>query len=126
MILFVDDDQDLAGMILLGLTSPKNSQRIGFRTIRYYYEPREALDFVHKVVSGEVLVRDGIELVITDYDMPGMNGAELATEIRKVLPDVPILFHTGTHKKIEYFENSFIRKKGCSITDLINDIEELI
>ncbi len=31
------------------------------------------------------------DLVITDYDMPGMNGAELATRLRAIRPDLPVL-----------------------------------
>jgi CheY-like chemotaxis protein len=35
------------------------------------------------------------DLVITDYDMPGMNGAGLANALRKVRPDLPILLLTA-------------------------------
>ncbi len=43
------------------------------------------------------LLRTGTEpdLVITDYLMPGMTGTELAAEIRKVHPAVPMLLATG-------------------------------
>lgn len=35
------------------------------------------------------------DLVITDYDMPGMNGAALAKALRKIRPDLPILLLTA-------------------------------
>jgi PAS domain S-box-containing protein len=35
------------------------------------------------------------DLVLVDFAMPGMNGAELAREIRARLPDLPIVFVTG-------------------------------
>jgi PAS domain S-box-containing protein len=35
------------------------------------------------------------DLVITDYDMPGMNGADLARAARRVRPDLPILLLTA-------------------------------
>jgi signal transduction histidine kinase len=38
---------------------------------------------------------DGIDLLLLDFAMPGMNGAELAREARARRPDVPILFVTG-------------------------------
>jgi CheY-like chemotaxis protein len=34
-------------------------------------------------------------LVLLDFAMPGMNGAEVAREIRARRPDLPILFVTG-------------------------------
>jgi PAS domain S-box-containing protein len=35
------------------------------------------------------------DLVITDYLMPGINGAELASELRQSRPDMPVLLLTG-------------------------------
>ncbi|PLK23689.1 hypothetical protein C0V72_08635, partial [Porphyrobacter sp. TH134] len=43
-------------------------------------------------------IREGAaewDLVITDYDMPGMNGAELARSLRKLRPDLPIVLLTA-------------------------------
>jgi signal transduction histidine kinase len=39
--------------------------------------------------------QDGIELLLLDFAMPGMNGAELAREARARRPELPILFLTG-------------------------------
>lgn len=38
---------------------------------------------------------DAWTLLVTDYDMPGMNGAELAAAARAVRPDLPILLVTA-------------------------------
>jgi len=38
---------------------------------------------------------NGIELLIVDFAMPGMNGAELARQVRIRWPTLPILFATG-------------------------------
>jgi CheY-like chemotaxis protein len=35
------------------------------------------------------------DLVLLDFAMPGMNGAELARAARKLYPDLPIVFVTG-------------------------------
>ncbi|PLK22408.1 hybrid sensor histidine kinase/response regulator, partial [Porphyrobacter sp. TH134] len=43
-------------------------------------------------------IREGAavwDLVITDYDMPGMTGAELARSLRKLRPDLPIVLLTA-------------------------------
>jgi DNA-binding NtrC family response regulator len=43
------------------------------------------------------LIREGtdIDLVITDYRLPGMNGIEFLERCRKILPSVPIIMITG-------------------------------
>lgn len=38
---------------------------------------------------------DGWDLIVTDYDMPEFNGAELARSVRRMRPDVPILLCTA-------------------------------
>lgn len=37
----------------------------------------------------------GVDLMITDFAMPGMNGAQLALEARRLFPNLPILLATG-------------------------------
>jgi CheY-like chemotaxis protein len=39
--------------------------------------------------------QDGIELLLLDFAMPGMNGAEVARAARARRPKLPILFVTG-------------------------------
>ena len=39
--------------------------------------------------------KGALDLMIVDYAMPGMNGAEVAREVRARRPDLPILFVTG-------------------------------
>ena len=38
------------------------------------------------------------DLMVTDFAMPGMNGAQLATAARELAPDLPVLFVTGFAK----------------------------
>lgn len=38
---------------------------------------------------------DGFDLMITDYSMPGMNGAELGKAARQLFPNLPILVASG-------------------------------
>jgi CheY-like chemotaxis protein len=43
----------------------------------------------------DVLGRVGVDIALLDFAMPGMNGAELAKEIRARRPHMPIVFATG-------------------------------
>ena len=53
------------------------------------------------------VIRDGaeIDLVITDYQMPGMNGVEFLTILRKALPTVPVIMLTG-YSSVEIYLQS--------------------
>ena len=54
---------------------------------------------VVQAASGHEALRqprdDGIELIVTDYLMPGMNGVDLSREARRLRPSLPILLITG-------------------------------
>ena len=43
----------------------------------------------------EILEGSQVDAVITDYDMPGINGLELLNIIKEKFPDVPVIFFTG-------------------------------
>ena len=47
--------------------------------------------------SALFLIREGVnvDLVITDYRMPGMNGVEFIRGLRRILPSVPTIMLTG-------------------------------
>jgi CheY-like chemotaxis protein len=50
---------------------------------------REALHIAH--------TRAGrVDLLLTDFDMPGMNGAALAQELRVDSPDLPVILMSGS------------------------------
>lgn len=38
---------------------------------------------------------NGFDLVMTDYSMPDMNGVELTVNLKKLLPDMPVILCTG-------------------------------
>jgi CheY-like chemotaxis protein len=43
---------------------------------------------------------DEFDLVITDYTMPELTGLDLAREVRRIRPDMPVLLCTGFSEKI--------------------------
>jgi CheY-like chemotaxis protein len=44
----------------------------------------------------QLLAHDGpFDVVVTDYAMPGMNGLDLATRVKRIQPQLPIVLATG-------------------------------
>jgi CheY-like chemotaxis protein len=74
---------------------------------------------------------EGYDLVVTDMTMPGMNGLELAREIRKIRPEIPTILCTGYSElvneekaKQEGF-NRFIQKP-LHIRDLAAAVRDVL
>ena len=78
--LFVDDDLLIAGSTVDLL------EDLGHEVIE-----------VHSAIEALRLLEDGLaaDLLITDHAMPGMTGIELAREVRRQYPQLPILLATG-------------------------------
>ena len=79
MILVVDDDASVRVTIGRALAA------LG-------YAVREAPDGPSAL---EAVEQEALTLVILDYMMPGMDGAEVAREIAAIDPELPIVFSTG-------------------------------
>jgi CheY-like chemotaxis protein len=85
-ILIVDDEPDVAEL---------------FRQ-RFRREARQGTYVLHFATSGEAaleLLADGIEpqliVILSDINMPGMDGLTLLQEIKRVRPDVPVMMVTA-------------------------------
>ena len=79
MILVVDDESAVRATIARALAA------LGY-SVREAADGPSALAIVHE---------EELTLVILDYVMPGMDGAEVARAIAAVAPDLPIVFSTG-------------------------------
>ena len=80
MILVVDDDPLVRATIVGALNE------LGYQT-------GEAADGTAALAALRAIERPS--LVIMDYVMPGMDGAEAAREIAAIDPDLPVVFSTG-------------------------------
>ena len=54
-----------------------------------------------------VRATNALDLVMTDYLMPGMNGAELADQIRRIRPNLPVLIVTGYAETLGHEKRAF-------------------
>ncbi len=80
LVLVVDDD-DAVREVTAGLLTD-----LGYNVVEAG-SGGAALDLIERL--------DGIDAVVLDFAIPGMNGADLARELRARRPRVPILFATG-------------------------------
>jgi len=83
-ILVVEDDPSARESIILLL-------RIDRHTVTEARDGKEALELVS---------RQSFDLVLLDYAMPGMQGWEVALNIRRISPALPILMVTAYLEKL--------------------------
>jgi CheY-like chemotaxis protein len=106
MILLVDDDEDVRSTIRRGLVE------LGYPVVE-----------AENGASALEIAREGnIQLVILDYQMPDMDGAETAREIAAVDPDLPIIFSTG-HAALRALRNA--AGEGVSVLEKPFTLAEL-
>ena len=79
-ILIVDDDPVVTQSLKAFLTLETDYGIIESQS------PKDALDIIRN---------SPVDLIITDFLMPGMNGLQFLTETKKLCPDVPRIMLTG-------------------------------
>jgi two-component system, cell cycle sensor histidine kinase and response regulator CckA len=79
--------------------------------------------------------KDRVDLLLTDMNMPRMNGAELACSLAELLPGLPVVFMTGDHTatpKLETlvkhgpFSDCRIIRKPFTPAQLLEEVNHLI
>jgi PAS domain S-box-containing protein len=78
-VLVIDDDPDVRGFVAATLEEQG-------------YKVRQASDGRHGLAE---IARETPDLVVLDFIMPGLSGAEVANRILERQPDLPILFVSG-------------------------------
>ena len=80
-VLYIDDDEAQVYMLKRML------ERWGYR-VSAYLEQREALS---TLLAGNIR----FDLVVTDFNMPGISGLEVARAVRDAQPDLPVIVVSG-------------------------------
>ena len=116
-ILVVDDDELVSEY--LGALLEAESYDVIVKN-----EPMDALKYFHDHA-------DDFDLIITDQVMPGLTGVEIAQEILKVRPSLPVLLITGYSKKIsaenaESFGLSGFFSKPINESQFLDKISTLV
>ncbi|MBU1172309.1 MAG: response regulator [Proteobacteria bacterium] len=97
-ILVLDDEQAVA------FSTQRSLESMGY-TVTACLQPSKALALIEKAP-------EAIDLVITDYAMPKMTGLEVASRIKAISPNLPIILCTGYGENLsrENFEGTGIRE----------------
>ena len=116
-VLFVDDDELIIKMT--PLVFKKFKYNAFFST-----DSSEAL----KIFKSDP---DSFDIVITDFNMPDITGLTLASEIKSIRPDIPIILCTGfideiAPEKINSIGFDKIIYKPYGIMELIKDINVIL
>ena len=110
-ILVVDDEDDVREVAVAHLDA------LGYRT----------LTASNGAAALEIIAADkSIDLVLADYAMPGMTGADLARVARATRPDLPIIVVTGyadMAKLDEQLNGVLVIKKPYRQSELVSRIE---
>jgi DNA-binding response OmpR family regulator len=111
-ILVVDDDVDMLNSLKDGIEGKSNMHVIGAR---------------NGLTALKILETQPVNLVVTDYRMPNMNGLSLTGEITKHYPDIPVIMITAhSNPETEFLARStgaveFI-EKPFKMNNLVNNI----
>lgn len=113
MILYVEDDE---------FTNKTTVKLIGnaYTNIQSFYNGIDGLNFFKEHVNE-------ISIIVTDIDMPEMNGIEMCKEIRKIKPSIPIIAVTAIKQDI--FEDigfNAIFEKPVVTKNLIQSIQKIL
>jgi DNA-binding NtrC family response regulator len=96
-LLFVEDDQDQLD------TVPRLLEQLGYH-VTAMRDPDEALETLRLNVGG-------FDVLITDYDMPGTNGLQLAEKAVGVNPNLPVILISGRKDALQQaVDSSAIRR----------------
>ncbi len=95
--MIVDDNRDILAMLQAGLT-PLHPGGV------------ECFDSPHTALAAFAVAADEYEMVITDFEMPGMDGIELCRRLQALAPELKVLLATGSG----FFTETAARHAGFS------------
>ena len=69
-----------------------------------------------------------VDAVVTDMEMPGMSGTELASKLKQLRPELPVVLVSGSKSVVETPPKAVDASlpKGASITRLIDQMDTVI
>ncbi|ELZ34421.1 pas domain s-box [Halogeometricum pallidum JCM 14848] len=84
-VLYVDDETELSSMVATYLEGEFEDAQLTVETVT---DPHDALD---RLADAEMTV----DCVVSDYEMPDMDGLEFLRALRRIRPNLPFILYTG-------------------------------
>lgn len=118
IVLVADDDAAIRELIVAILTLTLKQSKLSFLQAA---DGREALDLG---------LRNHVDLVISDLQMPRMNGDELIRRLTEQMPNLPVILMSGNHDELTNAAllcpcQVKILHKPFSIGELLGFVEKL-
>jgi len=110
-ILVVDDQKTILNVV------NKILKKAGYN-VSTAESPELALEIITNDINAS------IDLVISDIQMPEMNGVELINEIRKIREDIGVLFMSGDTGDVQISSNDILLKKPFRTKLLIQAVKD--
>ena len=85
-ILIVDDETDVAALFRQHF---RREMRQGSYVLHFAYSAEEALEKLKNGIEPQLIV------ILSDINMPGMDGLTLLREIKELSPDLPVIMVTA-------------------------------
>ncbi len=77
ILMLVVDDLELNYLLVRAMLKHSNIYPI------YFESGRKAVEYVHN--------GNAVDIILMDYDMPGMNGSDAAIQIKSMRPNLPVI-----------------------------------
>ena len=120
-------------------TTPRNKR------ILLIEDERDVLDMLREILAAEghavfsapdgaaglaCFMNEPFDILFTDMNMPGMSGFDVAAEVKKILPSVPVVLMTGWDTECEPSELKakgidLLIKKPFALPDILEAVELL-
>ncbi len=122
--------EDLTGSAAILLVEDEDAVRT-FSSRALSNKGYKIIDASNGEVAMEILEKDNIslELLLTDVIMPEMDGPTLAKHVRRLYPDVKIIFMSGYSEdrfKDEFGENTFFLQKPFTLQQLAKMVKNVL
>jgi two-component system, OmpR family, response regulator CpxR len=105
-----------------------NDQSLSIRKVLLETRGYRVLTFSKAEEALECFKKGGVDLLLTDLNMPGMDGAKLIQAVKIISPQTPAILLSGKNRLHDHNSQAdvFLSKNMCAPADLLERIRILL